>query len=490
MSDHLADDFMTTIIAYQCGDLTPEQHAQFELDLVNDSDRRRLFIESQYRSAAIAEVLYRDAAISFHDVRATEFMLPHQSDKQATGLLEPDDQEVTTGKRSQPWRLVTLLLVAASIMIAVLLPPRIWEAKKQHTQQIAHAGQFGFAKLTHADSAVWQADDSAAVAVGHDFVKGIRHQLASGSIRLRMHDGGIVTVAGPSSFKGINANEIELLSGRIAARLPDEDCELTVRTGKIVVRDLGTAFGITAQPDGEVGLSVFDGSVAVKSTIGDLLAEQRQFNQGESFVASDEFGIDPNVPFDTQHYMDIWPLTIGIDDATSIIELAEPGPQQSLKELANNTKLLLIPEQLNKRMEREIIMRSLQPGHSWPESQPGRAIMHPNQVVSSYLLVYVPKDRANAPRLSISGSIVFEKKILGVVIQNDPLLKSDRLFGAPEIEYDSLTWRRLEGNVTDQGNVPADSLSISEDGRRLTFSLSVSSGNDSFRVLVDEGHSP
>jgi hypothetical protein len=138
------------------------------------------------------------------------------------------------------------------------------------------------------------------------------------------------------------------------------------------------------------------------------------------------------------------------------------------------------------RVDQSTDLTLLKPGASWPESIPESMAIESGRKVSSYLLVYIPTNDSVASHQTITGSVSFQKRILGVVVQGPPLEKSDQLFGASEIDYDSLEWRRLERDMTHKGRVPPDSVFVSEDGNHLYFDLHVSTGQDCIRVLVDE----
>ncbi len=100
--------------------------------------------------------------------------------------------------------------------------------------------------------------------------------------------------------------------------------------------------------------------------------------------------------------------------------------------------------------------------------------------------MYNPATSQYRNRRALSGSISFQHPILGVAIEDRQLRESDRVFGVSDVDYQSFAFRRLEHKVTEEGDLPADSLRISEDGRQLYFNLYVGAYSDHIRVLVDE----
>lgn len=471
------EHFLKQIAAFQCDGLDEAERMEFEAALLNDEQCRQLFIETQQRSIAIAECFQRDAfsaSIPTAPPQAADSLLPIANAPTAT--LKPKASTNTTFR----------MLLVAGVTAAAVLSYFIIDREPKFAPTLSTDVNVEFAKLTYSEGAVWQHADQSEVSLGGSFQRDIAYCLTSGLARLEMAGGGTVTFAAPSCFRGTGPGEIELLSGKIAAQLPSLESDLSVRIGRSTIRDQGRAFGVTAQPDGRFDVSVFDGSVAVQHEGPDGSDHEQQVREGNSLTTIGDPLKDTDIPFNAAQYHDIWPLTIGINDASSIIEFTLPGPQQPLTELANSKKLLLIPEQHHKQIEKAIDLRAVHPGKDWPTNKPTTLTFAPGQVVSSYLLVYVPDSIQALPSHSISGSITFERRILGAVIQDVPLKQSDEIFGIKDIDYDSLIWRRLEATLTGEGNVPADSLHISPDGKQLYFNLHVSTGQDSIRVLIDE----
>ncbi|MFZ5833751.1 MAG: hypothetical protein ACOY3P_26995 [Planctomycetota bacterium] len=339
------------------------------------------------------------------------------------------------------------------------------------------------AALTFTEQAHWK---GAGPASGRLLEYRVPYRLEAGAIRLEMQGRGIVSIAAPAAFTVIDAITIQLESGKLAARLPDDQSELLVRAGELEIRDLGTAFGVTADPRGAVELAVFDGSVAVRSPEGSSAAREQTLTEGEAISSSAENRERRGIPFDPRLYQDIWPLTIGIDDVSNIVDFVPPGPHVPLQSLADDHKLFLLPEKLNHRVTRPITLDLVKPGQAWPTVGSVPHTIGRKKTVSSYLLVYRPEHSGYRDLRALSGSICFQHPILGVAVDPRNLHKSDHLFGIAGIDYESFANRRLEDETTEEGDLPPDSLRISEDGRQLYFNLYVGAYSDHIRVLVDE----
>jgi hypothetical protein len=274
--------------------------------------------------------------------------------------------------------------------------------------------------------------------------------------------------------------------GKLAARLPDNDSRLLVRAGDLEIRDLGTAFGVTATEHGEVDLAVFDGSVAIRSTGGMTNEREETLVEGNAISTSSGGDERQKVLFDSALYQDIWPLAIGIDDASNIVDFVPPGPNVRLESLAHDHRLFLMPERLNQRVQKPMTLDLVQRGQTWPTTRPVRQTIGRKKVVSSYLLVYKPENSQYRDLRALSGRVSFQHPILGVAVEPAQLRKTDRIFGTSGVDYKAFAFRRLEDKTTEEGDLPADSLRISDDGRQLYFNLYVGAFSDHIRVLVDE----
>ncbi|MBB3209288.1 hypothetical protein FHS27_005128 [Rhodopirellula rubra] len=473
MTEKELDVFFQQVAAYQDGGLSESELARFERELLDDPQRRRLFAEMQVRSAAISE-RFRTAAFSMGS--------PHS----------PSPPVTTTPRTPRSvWMLAAAVAVAASIAIALLTPkPRGENATVAHLTPPGspdpNVGSEGntFATITYASHAKWDGQIPNATLTSIPLNKRVTYRLSSGAVRLSMDSGAIISLAGPASFTGIGPDEIELEMGKLAARMPTADSTLVVHSGGTTVRDRGTAFGLTAKVNGDVDLSVFDGSVSVERESSGGVSQPQTVQEGESIACSESES--RAVAYSPEQYEDIWPLTIGVDEASNLIDFVPPGPLGSLDKFANDSKLLLIPETMNYRNETKLSIAAIKPSESYPENRHSRISIRPGKLVSSYLLIYLPVERWEGNRHTLTGSVSFQKPIIGVVVGPMALAKSDRFFGNPEIDYENLQFRYLEDKATEDGNLPADSLRVSDDGKTLHFQLNVGAGQDNLRVLVDE----
>lgn len=96
---------------------------------------------------------------------------------------------------------------------------------------------------------------------GQQFRAGDRLDLTQGILALTTSVGNEVVVESPSTFVVRGPLDIELTSGRLAARVEREGRGLAIATPTARVVDLGTEFGVGVGPDLETEVAVYEGVV-------------------------------------------------------------------------------------------------------------------------------------------------------------------------------------------------------------------------------------
>lgn len=121
------------------------------------------------------------------------------------------------------------------------------------------------AVLSRALDAHWRSA-SESHAVGAALEPGWLH-LASGLVQIEFHNGVRMVVEGPSDVRLVSANETLLSVGRLHAEVPAVARGFIVRTPRLEVVDLGTAFGVAVTGSLEE-VHVFQGTVTLQAATG------------------------------------------------------------------------------------------------------------------------------------------------------------------------------------------------------------------------------
>jgi hypothetical protein len=84
---------------------------------------------------------------------------------------------------------------------------------------------------------------------------------ASGTLRLAVDSGAVVTLAGPADVRLLSAMRLRAVRGRILARMNGTAKGFTVETPSTLLVDQGTAFGVDVDASGRTDVVVFEGLV-------------------------------------------------------------------------------------------------------------------------------------------------------------------------------------------------------------------------------------
>ena len=448
-SAHDDEHFLQRVLRWQDGSLSAQELAALESEMMESEDKRRVFAELQMRSMLLNEVLRREA-----------YAAP---------------QPPTVARPSWPKPLLHRLrwpLAAAAAIAVVFLAASLWK-NSPDKPSVAHS----LATITYDHAAEW--DHAREPADGQ--LSAGAYALASGTVRLRFdHDETIATLAGPVRFDLVEPGHIRLHEGRLSARVSQPDKGFTVLTDALTVLDRGTVFGVDVRSDGEALVSVLEGKVDVHPPGS---TEMQRIEQGGRLSARPK-GKHTLQPADDapSGFEDLWPLTLGVDDLSHLVEFVVPRAKHKWGDYRSDTRLYLMPERQRVQPAGTLTV-DIAPGVPFDRRKrdsAGHPLPHSGRV-NSYLLFFRPQDGAAQRRPDISGSITFAQPVLGIISNSARLIETDEALGHPRIVYRDKPRRGIE-----QWRKPGerDVLRISRDGRRVYFNLHATADPDEFRVLV------
>jgi hypothetical protein len=138
-------------------------------------------------------------------------------------------------------------------------------------------------KLTDQSQVLWQSPHRGP-RIGGDVHTGLS-RLQEGLARIKLAQGAEVILQAPCVFSLEGANEMTLVSGKLAAVVGPTAHGFMVQTKNAVVTDLGTEFGVIADAQGRVETHVFDGRVMLApSSHGSSAADDLLLDAGEAGV--------------------------------------------------------------------------------------------------------------------------------------------------------------------------------------------------------------
>jgi hypothetical protein len=116
------------------------------------------------------------------------------------------------------------------------------------------------AKITATRNCLWQVATNG-IGFGSRLHPGQRLVLAAGLVEITFDDGAAVVLEGPATFDIRTRGQAQLHDGRLAAVVPERAQGFQIATSLVNVIDLGTEFGLMAEPGGTTEIHVFNGLV-------------------------------------------------------------------------------------------------------------------------------------------------------------------------------------------------------------------------------------
>ncbi len=142
----------------------------------------------------------------------------------------------------------------------------------------------------------------------------------------------------------------------------------------------------------------------------------------------------------------------------------------------NNNRALMFTEQRDTTLASSLQVEAYLPGVYDASSTAAGRTLAAGRVVTSFFLHSDVSADAATPK-TMSGSITFNEKILGVIFGD--FAASDTLVGAPGTTYESAV-----GHGLDLSDPNGDSFRISNNRMRLDFNFNVSGITDQIRIIT------
>lgn len=453
------DGFLQRVLAYHDGTISDEQFVQLREELRADASKRELFEDVYLQGQSVRE-LFQITCRQAETLCREELAPVAASSPPLPGI----------NKLGRLFCLAVAALVVFGLVVAFHFTP-------------STTGAPSVATVSYAELAAW-VDPNRKLEVGTGLAPG-EYELLTGHIRLNMPDHSTVSVAGPARFALINPELVQLYHGQVSVRTTRPEARFTIRSGDHDIVDLGTAFGVEASQDGQTHVSVFEGQVEIQSSPnrdsrGKLLLDEG--NAAEALPASD---MTP-VSYNPDRFLNLWPLTNGIDQVSHMITFIPPGPGITLQDYRHTNKLFMMPEKQNIKIDKPIQVYTAK---SWTaqELSSKPVTLFQGRVYSSYLLFF---DSANLERNKwrIQGSIHFAHPIKAVITKSQALNETNLIFGREHIKYPDRANLGLEitpiTNNKGETLFARDYVAISKNRRRLSFNVDGINSPDYFRVIV------
>lgn len=342
------------------------------------------------------------------------------------------------------------------------------------------------ARLASAVDCQW-ADE--ALAAGAPLAVGDELRIASGTVRLTFRCGATVVLEGPMRFLIRSDNAGRLYEGRLIARAPKGAAGFAIEMPGGRVTDLGTVFAISALQGQAAEVHVLEGLVETERLTGwRSTGEKCRLTQGLAMRLV--YGLGGPLVFsaDPSQFSAVSRLAAGVVRTDGQLRFCEAIPASLLHgDLEDDKTLYVFPER------RGVVLNAAQEVLV-PDGGVGRVVSRRQTLaagvrVDSYLLHFDSTINgalhANQPVATGSGSITFERPVVGVIVGNGQLEATDRLLGNVQTRYGgSEKVGENRGLEIDTPHV-ADVIELHSDGR--TVSVKCYNGlpvTDQMRILV------
>jgi len=313
----------------------------------------------------------------------------------------------------------------------------------------------------------------------------------TGDHQFQLSNGVNCTLHGPARLRFRSAFEVLLEQGTLVAHVPPQAVGFRVETPTAQIVDLGTTFSVTTDAAGGSELRVFQGSVSARSKSGqepDLNPLLVSAHQTVRFSpASQAQPVVSPTPDPDQVLRGLKQL-YGVRHVKGAIQLLPASPTSvELGKQQSDTTIFLIPEQSWVELNQPLIVV---PPTSHTYSTPGEftPLKLPAGTRCRSFLLHCDFEHRNRP---LTGTVTFDRPILGVIFSSDGLQQSDRIFALKGLKYPS-DESVFEYGVSRGCVIPyagkgemEDQVILHADGRSLTVSMNAPGGNmDQLRVLV------
>ena len=304
-------------------------------------------------------------------------------------------------------------------------------------------------------------------------------ELQKGLIRIDFDHGASITLEGPAFVEIKNSMHAFFHYGVATFQVPEAAKGFTVDTVNADVVDLGTAFGLSRQPEGDTDVCVFEGEVEVN---GQLVQE------GQA-VRADATSTIERRSFETEPYENAWPLTSGVLQTTGMMKFVPPGPGFVPGAYEDSEHITVFLEQRKVTLSNDLHVDLADPGEFRKIRHDQGPVLLKGTRVRSYLLQLDPVGqlpKLDPAKSRVQGQITFDQPILGLLASNDKLLATDQSLGHTKADYGKLP-RGVEPPKPKLPNAEGrDVVILAADQRTLTLNIAAGSAVDQIRVLVSD----
>jgi hypothetical protein len=311
--------------------------------------------------------------------------------------------------------------------------------------------------------------------------------LMKGFAEITFSRGARVILQAPCRFTPTGANALQLHRGRLVAHVPHSAAGFTVSTPRAVLTDCGTEFGVGISDKDVLTSRVFQGEVDVKPAAASASGIHPVRIFAHEGVRVDESGIiKPAGNMDghglTPAFFRTWEAVSQRVTVEGSIEYREHLPRSFCIGCSESSSVIqLYRERENYVLHTPIRMATVNPGTQKINiNNPKHKRIPAGTAVDVYLL-HFDIVGMNTDVTKLTGSITFDREVLGFIYEENQIWKSARRFGTKGVAYPQ--------DIRILGLEAADVIRLSDDRRSIHVTLGCSNGMDHIRIIVQSNPS-
>lgn len=182
------------------------------------------------------------------------------------GMLEETASETIPFPASKTAK-AGMWAMAAALVFLALATWLVWQAPEDNQLAEVSPKTLGVAVITAEADARWEEDSGQAIQTGVPLRPGLL-RLREGLAQIEFFGGASISLSAPAEIELVTADKAVLHRGVLKANVPPAARGFEIRTGDVLLEDLGTTFGLAVDKEMNADLVVFDGEVVATGRDG------------------------------------------------------------------------------------------------------------------------------------------------------------------------------------------------------------------------------
>jgi FecR protein len=255
------NDDLGRLVGAMCnGTITADDTGQLDALLTRNEDARRFYNDYMFLHA---ELYSQHASLDAVESGADCGLAGADLSSTPGAVGESASRATSLNRKQYAWLAVAAALVGVAA-VSSWVTYAVTGGRVVNSPEVAQAAggdeRAAVARITATRNCMW-AKTAKNLGFGSRLISGERLDLTNGLVEITFNDGAVVVLEGPATFDVDSPGRAQLHEGRLTAVVPERAHGFQVATARMNVVDLGTEFGLMAEPEGTAEIHVFNGLV-------------------------------------------------------------------------------------------------------------------------------------------------------------------------------------------------------------------------------------